>query len=118
MARDRWPTTDSFLGNNISANIPSLGEPEDSEDEEANTGEDKCAGLYLYARFNSYYDSLLVEGSDLEDIHFKILENLGLFVDPFLRRNKHLWSIESNIQFFACFSKLMVDKALARQAPL
>ena len=66
------------------------GEPQESEDEESNKGENKYAGLYLYARFHSYYNSLLTEGSKLEELHFKILQDLQLFVDVFLSRNKCL----------------------------
>ena len=66
------------------------GEPQGIEDEESDRGDDKYAGLYLYARFHSYYNSLLTEGSELEELHFKILQDLQLFVNVFLSRNKHL----------------------------
>ena len=66
------------------------GDPQESEDEESNRGDDKYAGLYLYARFHSYYNTLLTEGSELEELHFKILQELQLFVDAFLSRKKHL----------------------------
>lgn len=70
------------------------GEPQESEDEQSNRGDEKYAGLYLYARFHSYYNSLLTDGSKLEELHFKILQHLQRFVDVFLSRNKCLWSIE------------------------
>ena len=69
---------------------PLPGESQENDYEETSKEDDKYAGLYLYARFHSYYHSLLAEDSDLESVHFKILEDLRLFVDVYLNRNKDL----------------------------